>query len=503
MSLLREYQDDIIADTRQAMRSYKRILQNLPTGAGKTVTTTDSVRAIYDKGLSAWFVVPRKALVKQSHRHFCNSNIPHGFIAAGRKHTDHKIKIVSKDTLIRRLDDVEWPDVIFVDEAHVNYSFQVELVKRIPRHVYVIGLSATPERLSGEGLSDIYQTMVSGPTLAELIADGWLSPLRYLAPPLKGLDKLKPKGTEYDEKDLEKLFAARFIYGKVVDTYRQVADKKPCLIFCRGVKEAETWTKTFNDAGYKFVNLDWSTKDAKRDKAIADVESGKLDGIVSVDLISYGFDCPKIECVILLRPTESRALYNQMIGRGLRIMSGKKELIVLDFVNNLATHGHPLSEHEWNFAGTKKSKRKGQSEDILHVCPECFYYSKSTVCPSCGYEKETTTPKGLKQVDGRLVEHKGPLKLSERTENDRKAHESAVESAIARYAVRASRGEIDREAIKELVELGKSAGHKILWTYHRLKNQKRISNIYLLQAMQKILGYKSGWAKMVMERWLR
>lgn len=504
----RPYQSRMITDLRVAMREHKHVLLCAPTGSGKSFIFSQITSSVNKNKMRIWVIVPMRQLLKQTSEHFQKWQIPHGMIKQGvQESRAFLVHIVSKQSLERRWDKVKnWPDLIIIDECHQNYDFQMKLKSIMPDTSRLIGLTATPERLSGEGLSDIYDTMVEGPTIGELVQDGYLSPVRIFSPPLDGLSELHRIGTEYKSDELEALFARRAIYGKVIEHYKKYAHGRPSLVFCRDVKSAKKWAEKFREAGYKFESIDGKMDDKARHALVSALEQGKIDGLTSCELITTGFDCPRVECIMKLRPTLSKALDSQMNGRGMRIYPGKKDLVILDFVNNLDTHGHPYSEYKWNFEGKEKRQPKGKHVDTLKLCPKCFLYYDGTSCPNCGEQKPTTPRKDLKEVDGYLVEVKGPIPLSDRAPEEKREIADKIGAAVDEFREAEATGQIAPGAVGELLKIADDLGYSAMWVYHRLSDTyinkagdevKRLTvNSPLLYEIARQKGYKPGWAWM-------
>jgi superfamily II DNA or RNA helicase len=462
-------------------------------------------------------IVPLRELLSQTSGHYFKWGIAHGMIKSGMQESRaYNVHIVSKQTLERRWTSIKnWPEIILIDECHVNYDFQVNLIKHAPPTTRIIGLSATPERLDGRGLSDIYQDIVFGPTISELVEMGYLTNIKYYAPPLEGLEELHKTGVDVKADELEALFKRRAIYGKVVEHWADGTDRKPTLAYCRDRKQADKWAQTFTDAGFPFENIDGTMNDKKRKALIGALVNGDIYGLTSINLIAYGFDCPKVETIMKLRPTSSKALDSQMNGRGLRtyeewMINGKievnphvkpagSELIykkehctALDFVNNIREHGHPFDHHEWNFYGKEKRKKKGASAAILKLCPICWMYYEGTKC-SCGNDRPPRKANGMVEIDGRLVEHKGPIPLKDRPYEEKKEFHDRISSAKEAFKASQDVGEIDYGPIEDLCKIADDLGYSAMWVYHQLNNLEHAVNVPLLTAIAKIKGYRSGW----------
>lgn len=491
---LRPYQETLLVNSREALRGNKSILVSSPTGSGKSVFFSQITRNAFDRDFRVWVIVPLTELMGQTQRHFHKWSIPHNLIASGRKESRaFKIHIVSKQTLERRWNQVKnWPDLIIIDEAHVNYDFQLKLLSLCQEHTKIMGLTATPERLDGRGLNEIYQDVVFGPSRQTLVEQHYLSNVDYYRIPLEGLEELHKIGIDVKADELEALFKRRAIYGNVVEQWKETAYKKPTLAFCRNVAQAERWAQEFRNHGFKFECLEGKMKKGKRRAIVEAMTTGRIDGITSVNLISYGFDCPRVECILKLRPTDSKALNDQMDGRGMRTWHGKTDCKILDFVNNVDKHGHPLSPYEWNFYGKEKRKIKDKSADILRFCPKCYRYYTGAMC-DCGHKKETMKQSELIEIDGRLVKMEGPVPLKERPYEEQKEFHDRLAAAKNAYYESVTKQEVDYSAIAEMIDMAESLGYAIMWVYHQLNNLEKVANIPLLHAIKHVKGYKQGW----------
>jgi len=336
---LRPYQTNTVNETRESLKQNRALVIQAPTGSGKTPIVADICNKINANKKRAWIVVPRKELLKQGSEQLRAVNVPHGIIAPGQNESRaYLVHVVSKDTLIRRYNKIKnWPDVLFFDECHLYLDRQIEIVSHLPESSKIIGLSATPERLDGRGLSELYNDWIPGPSIPWLTERDYLTPLRYFSPPIEGLENIKRRGTEYDINDLNELLKRRKVYGEAIKHYKKNADGKPALVFCRDVKSAYETADRFCDAGYKFFCIEGKMSGKKRKQLIEALSRGEIHGLTNCEIATYGLDVPRVEIGIGLRPTLSRALYFQMIGRILRPFPGKTHGIFFDHVNNLRT----------------------------------------------------------------------------------------------------------------------------------------------------------------------
>lgn len=508
MKTLRPFQTTMFTEARVFLRDHRSAMMQLGTGGGKTVIFSHITHSAFGRGRRVWVVVPRNELLRQSSEELIEHKIPHGMIAAGKQESRaYKVHVISLETLKRRIRAdkiINWPDLLIIDEAHIQLDGQRLLFSACPDSTKILGFSATPERLDGRGLGvthimgekvdGLYDGLIEGPSLREMIEMHYLSPMRYFCPPVPGIQDLHRKGTEYDANELDALLKKRAVYGKAIEHYHKYAHERPALVYCRSVKAAEETAARFREAGYLFESIDGRMTDKKRKSLIDGLKAGKIHGLTSCELVTYGLNVPRVEVIIMLRPTLSKALYMQMVGRGLRVSDGKDECLILDHVGNLAEHGHPLQDHHWHFWGTDKRKRKkGVDVAVKKLCPSCFLYYEGPSCPNCGESAAKKARKDLEEVDGRLIEIKGPIALKDRPYEERREFEDRISSAKTDFEASQARGEIDYGPIKDLCQVAEELGRSVMWVYHSLNSMEYAVNIPLLTAIASVKEYKNGW----------
>lgn len=522
---LREYQSDLIQGARaEISKGFRAVMLQLVTGGGKTRMVADITHSAIKKYVpgtaekqSIWFIVPRKELLWQSSAEFQAWGIPHGMITAkSNEQSAFNVHICSKDTLVKRIRDKKirnWPSIIIFDEGHLALKQQLFVKRASPQNTLFLGFTATPERLDGLGLNEMYDSIIYGPDLHWMCNNGFLKfPKVYSIPPIQGIDELKRNRTgEVNAKELTELYKKRaqgqkMVYGNEIEHYRKYGSGRAFLVFCRSIIDSEAIAEEFKKSGFRVEPIDGTMTDRKRQDKINRVKRGELDGLTTVDLVTYGLDVPRISCIIMLRPTDSVALFFQMIGRGLRPDPDFNDCLIFDHVGNCdeKNHGHPLAPRQWNFAGVERRKRPKDAIkrlDSVDKCPICWDLIINGVCRSCGYEQEVNRREPLKQVDGWLVPIQGPTKLNERLQENRREYEDMINSNIE--ALRRDwfprdnykGGVINDQAVKNLVDACKDIKRQPFWIYHAARlTEKNEVNFSLLMSIQKAAGYKNGWA---------
>lgn len=415
---LRDYQQQLIDETREALRKNQRVLMQAPTGAGKTAITVHMMSRAAAGGKRSCFVVHQNELLHQTSKALWKQKLEHGMIAAGRARSGMPTQVASVQTLVGRTSQYEPWDLIIIDEAHRSAAATYKAVIAAYPKAKVIGLTATPQRTDGKGLGDMYQAMVEGPTIRDLIDAGYLCDYEIYAPPVNlDISGVKTTGGDWNKGGLEVAVNKPSITGDAVAHYLALTPGKRCVVMCVTIKHAQDVATQYNAMGVPAACLDGTMSNAERDKLLTAFKDGKLLVLTAVNLLIEGVDVPSIEVVQWLRPTQSLIIWMQGNGRGFRMAEGKDVLIILDHVGNYARHGLPDDMRHWSLEGKKKGKRKASDEsDIgIQTCDKCRHVFRSGVsaCPKCGSPVELKERK-IEQVDGELQKVERQIQIRER-----------------------------------------------------------------------------------------
>ena len=404
---LRPYQAEAVERVRESLRSGARApLLVAPTGAGKTVIFSHITEGAARKGKRVMILAHRSELLDQTSRALRGLGVPHGMIAAGRTPDWREpVQIAGVQTLVRRLDRALPPDLLIIDEAHHSAAGSWKAIIAAYPKARVLGVTATPERLDGRGLGDVFDDLIRGPEVADLIGAGYLSRPVYYAPPGVDLVGVRTTAGDFNRGDAEKAVDKPRITGDAVGHYQRLCDGVPAVAFCVSIRHAEHVTEQFRAAGYRWATLDGNMTPESRRQAVTDLGLGRLHGLSSCDIISEGFDLPCVTAAILLRPTKSLSLFLQQVGRVLRVHDGKTHAIILDHVGNVPRHGLAEEVREWTLDGAKARKKKAVKDEFRNrQCPACYgVHAFAPTCPLCGHEY-VVKAKAPEQVEGELQE---------------------------------------------------------------------------------------------------
>lgn len=398
MPELRDYQKRVIDSVRsEAANGKKRILVVMPTGAGKTITSSVLVSGAAEKGNRNLSLLHRRGLVDQMIASFTEMGIETGCIMAGKEHDlERQCQVASIWTYARRLnldDDihnrffVESPFVL-VDEAHhiMSKTFQ-KVLKRYPNS-FVVGLTATPTIANGSGLGKFFDSMVDVVTMKELLDGGYLVPGEYYGPTDPDLSALKIVQGDYEKKGMDEQFNKPLIIGDVVDNWLKYAFDKQTMVFAINRKHAKALCREFVSKGVNAEYLDAHNDDEERDDVIRRFRNGDTQVICQVALYTEGTDIKEIECLVIARPTRSIGLWRQILGRGARPNSGKENFMVLDHGGNVKRLGFYEDEMNWSLDakhGANRAKPKKKEKTII-TCDMCKHQFTGNRCPKCGFE---------------------------------------------------------------------------------------------------------------------
>ena len=404
---LRPYQVDMIERVRAELRTHDSVMLQAPTGSGKTCMAATMLQSCANKGKRGMMLTHRVEILQQASATFQKFGIQHGIISAGfTPFLMAPIQIASIDTLRYRLTSgrvIPQPDLLVIDEAHHTVATTWSKVKKHFSGTKVVGLSATPCRTDDKGLRDEFQAMVLGPSISELIDQGFLSQYRAFAPPGPDMSGVHSRMGDYIKAEAAEVMDKPAIVGDAISHYLKLARGKKFISRCVSVEHSKHVAAQFRAAGVLCWHVDGTTPRGERMQAMAALKSGDLIGLTNVDLFDEGVDVADVSVFIDQSPTKSLRKAMQGWGRVLRPMDGKVALI-LDHAGNVARHGLPCQDREWSLDGREARKKSGDSAPPVRQCPKCYHcHRPAPVCPACGWSYEAKA-RQVDEVEGTLEE---------------------------------------------------------------------------------------------------
>ena len=395
---LRPYQREAIEQVRERLRrGAKRVLIVLPTGGGKTVVAADIIRSATERGSRTLFLAHRRELIQQTADKLNRFGVRHGIIMAGQRPAlQHHVQVASIQTLARRRDSLKSVDLIFFDEAHHAAAGQYTDVLEWYPQARVVGLTATPWRLDGRGLADVFDAHVLARTPKHLKEEGFLVPVGGWEFEAIDTSKAKVQGGDYAKRDLADEALKPRVVGDVVEEWLRHAGGKRTVVFAVSIEASQLMAQRFREAHVSAEHIDGEMPTAERDAVLRRLRSGQTLVVCNCNVLTEGFDCPELEVCVLARPTLSTALYLQMVGRVLRPAPGKTAARIHDHAGCLASHGHPYANRDYSPETTARGKREADQLDSdtrkRNVCPACKSVRDGYPCANCGF---TPTPEEL------------------------------------------------------------------------------------------------------------
>lgn len=334
---LRPYQLNAVKAVHKEWDSgNKNTLVVMPTGTGKTIVFSQIVKDQVAKGEKVLILAHREELLKQAADKLKASS---GMESALEKAANTSIGsgldvVVGSVQTLRQKSRLEkfskdYFGTIIIDEAHHSAADSYKNILEYFNQAKVLGVTATPDRADMKSLSDVFDSLAFEYKLPEAINDGYLCKIRTKTIPLKvDISKVHTLAGDFNPNEL----------GQALDLYLEaIADSivKECkgrktVIFTPLVRISQRLNELLKDRGVNTVEVNGSSKD--REEILKDFESGKYDAMTNAMLLTEGWDCPSVDCIICLRPTKSRSLYAQIVGRGTRLCKGKDNLLILDYL---------------------------------------------------------------------------------------------------------------------------------------------------------------------------
>jgi superfamily II DNA or RNA helicase len=355
---LRDHQQDAL-DWLALIRAEGKTIALLEhaTGSGKTVTAIEDAKRV---GGPVLYIAHRKTLVQQTGREFARlwPDVDHGRIEAGRWQPGRHVVCASVQALSKRCGEID-PErfrYLIIDEAHHATAGSYGELLRHFTPAFTLGLTATPERPDGKPVLELFRNAAHRLTLKEAIERGELVPIRCVRVKTNvDLTRVRFNEVQYNRQDLETSITVPARNELIVQTYLEHVRGRKGVTFCVNVRHGEALAELYRQQGVPARSVSGSMPARERDDALAAFARGEVLMLCACDLLNEGWDCPDIEILLMARPTLSKIIYMQQLGRGTRKAPGKESLLVFDFVDNATRYNQSWDLHR--LTGTRIYRR--------------------------------------------------------------------------------------------------------------------------------------------------
>ena len=386
----------------------------LPTGCGKTVVFAKVTEDCVRQGSRVLILAHRGELLDQAADKLKKTT---GLGCAVEKAesscqgTWFRVVVGSVQTLMRekRLNSFssDYFDTIIIDEAHHCISDSYQRVLQHFSGAHVLGVTATPDRGDMKNLGTYFESIAYEYTLPKAIKEGYLSPIKALTIPLKiDMSSVSVQAGDFKASDISTALDP-YLQGIAEEMKKYCQDKKT-VVFLPLVKTSQKFRDLLNENGFHAAEVNGDSQD--RAEILRDFDSGKYNVLCNSMLLTEGWDCPSVDCVIVLRPTKVRSLYSQMVGRGTRLYEGKDHLLLLDFLWH--TERHELC-HPADLICEKKEVAQKMTENLEEAagCPMDLEEAERKASEDVIAEREESLAKQLQEMRTRKKKLVDPLQF--------------------------------------------------------------------------------------------
>jgi len=358
MTELRDYQQEMLERIHRAWKNQRSVMVQMPTGTGKTHLMAAVIRERLADGVLV--VAHRRELIEQIQQTLQTFGLS--------MDNEGGVHVQSIQWLAKHLEEVQMkPGLIVVDEAHHALARTYRMLWEKWPEAKFLGLTATPCRLNGAPFTDLFDILLQSWDIRRFIAKGWLSDFEYVSArpdsvAARKIGMLRKRGADgdYQVREMAAVIDCEESVEHLYRTYRTFANGRKGIVYAINREHARHIADYYTSHGVNCGMIDSGTPDKERAGMVEDYRSGRLQVLVNVDIFSEGFDCPEVEFIQLARPTLSLSKYLQQVGRGMRVSSGKKQVLILDQVGMYLTFGLPTDDRNWREMFVGNASGKGQ-----------------------------------------------------------------------------------------------------------------------------------------------
>ena len=412
---LRPYQQearDAILD--QWEQGFQKTLLVLPTGCGKTIVFASVTEECVRQGRRVLILAHRGELLDQAADKLKKST---GLGCSVEKAEESclgswfRVTVGSVQTLMREKRLAQFkPDyfsTIIIDEAHHSLSESYQKILRHFAEAQVLGVTATPDRGDRKNLGEVFDSLAYEYTLPKAIKEGYLSPIKAVTIPLKlDLSGVAIQSGDYKASDVD--CALEPYLFQIAEEMKKYCEKRKTVVFLPLVKTSQKFRDILNEAGFHAAEVNGNSPD--REQILKDFDAGKYNVLCNSMLLTEGWDCPSVDCIVVLRPTKVRSLYCQMVGRGTRLCEGKEDLLLLDFLWH--TERHELCRPAHLICESEEIAEK-MTEQLAEAagCPIDIEDAEKQACEDVVAQRESALAKQLEEMKHRKRKLVDPLQF--------------------------------------------------------------------------------------------
>lgn len=383
-----KFQEELVLGASKSLVKHQSVIVQAPPGAGKTLIAEMIVSRGLAKGNTFLVLSESRKIYKQLVEQFgsieIKSEVKALYVRPNVCYTAMAQTLIKRPVILEQFKRLGKKLIIISDEAHLNTMTNILLELN---EAYKIGLTATPFYKFAKHLPKIYNDLVHGPQVEELIQLKRLCDYKHIARTRGDLSLLELRNGEYTESSQDRAFNNASVYDGLFDDLRTI-DFNKCIIFVASKKSADQLTSKLQENGFAATSFHSSVPNGEYELAKF-TELDMCNILVTIRSLSKGWDYPDIDLVILNHKTTSTALYLQEIGRGSRVVPGQKYFFTcLDYGDNWRTHGLYFEERDFNelWKETKKKGKEGEGVSPVKCCPKCdsILASSVRICKYCG-----------------------------------------------------------------------------------------------------------------------
>lgn len=401
---LRPYQEQALSDLYGYFQNHTgNPVVVLPTGSGKSLVIAEWCKLVFREDFKARILVVThvRELVAQNHAELLSMwpDAPAGIYSAGlnKRQLHARLLFASIQSIYKRAYQIQQCDMVLVDEAHLipsrsdgMYRQFLDDLKQINPHLKIIGFTATPFRLDSgmlhRGDNALFDAIAHETNVRDLIDQGYLSrPVSYFESWQIDTAGVGTRAGDFIASQLEVPALAPHAIDNIVSrTIASGHDRQGWLVFGCTVAHCQALAAEFRARGVSVAAVFGDTPGLERQRIIEDYKTRRIRCLISMGVLTTGFNAKHVDLIVLARPTKSTGLYIQMVGRGTRLYPGKENCLVLDFGGNISRHG-PFDDP---CLPDDRKKAASPGDPLVKYCPECeaAVAISTTACPECGFE---------------------------------------------------------------------------------------------------------------------